>query len=428
MWKLKDIRQLTIDEILLFIYGFLGTMPIISIAGKTLWIYLTLLVVMWNVMVILADKELKFTYSETATPLVIITIFTLLSAFSCIMGNLSEVWKSTQSNKIILEICYLLIFVMYANKDRISLLKNYVKGVYYATIVHMLWACGQLVVKTVTNDTLNNIIFVKMLHMAADMSTVEEAHHLPGLCWHSSNMAPLLVFGFAMSKTPVLKIAFFGISIICGSRTATLGVILCALIQIIRLIYMNGGTYKLPAKIAQIGVAIFSVAFLGFCFSGLAQNYIEMLMGAFERFMATFDGNEGSAGMHSSYWTSILDVTNMSSILNVLLGYGIDCSGYVFSKLFGYYKGTQWVCETDTINFLWSYGIIGMSLRYLWYIVSIGRCRRIDNRYLDFFIPLLLMGVTYNVMYNWCIMLIYCLFLLGSDGNKFGETIREEMA
>lgn len=428
MWKLKDIRQLTIDEILLFIYGFLGTMPIISIAGKTLWIYLTLLVVMWNVMVILADKDLKFTYSETATPLVIITIFTLLSAFSCIMGSLSEVWKSTQSNKIILEICYLLIFVMYANKDRVSLLKNYVKGVYYATIVHMLWACGQLVVKTVTNDTLNNIVFVKILHMAAPGTSVEVDEHLPGICWHSSNMAPLLVFGFAMTKSPILKLGFLGISIACGSRTATLGVMLCALIQFVRFIHKSGGNYKLPARITQIGVALGTVAIIAFCFSDMAKHYVTMLSGAFEKLINTFGGNEGSAGMHASYWTSIIDVMNMSSITNVLIGYGIDCSGYVFSKLFGYYEGSQWVCETDTINLLWSYGFIGVTLRYFWYIFSIGRCRRIDNRYLDFFIPLLLMGVTYNVMYNWCVMLMYCLFLLGSEGYKFTETIREEMA
>ena len=81
MWKLKDIRQLTIDEILLFIYGFIGTMPIISIGGKTAWVYLTLLVVMWNIMILFTDKELKITYSQTATPLVVITIFTLISAF-----------------------------------------------------------------------------------------------------------------------------------------------------------------------------------------------------------------------------------------------------------------------------------------------------------------------------------------------------------
>ncbi|MBQ1194299.1 MAG: hypothetical protein IIX45_09335 [Lachnospiraceae bacterium] len=428
MWKLKDIRQLTIDEILLFIYGFIGTMPIISIGGKTAWVYLTLLVVMWNIMILFTDKELKITYSQTATPLVVITIFTLISAFCCIMGDMPAVWINSQSNKIILEICYLLIFILYAGKDRIHLLKNYVKGVYYASIIHMLWAYAQLVVKTVSTSTLNEIVFVKLLHMASPDTSVEVAEHLPGLCWHSSNMAPLMVFGFAMSKSPVLKLGFIGISIACGSRTTTLGVFVCAAIQIARFIYKHRGKYNVPARLAQIGVIVIAMFLIAFSFTDAAKHYVTMLTGAFERFMGTFGGDQGSAGMHASYWTSVFDVINMSSIANVLIGYGIDCSGYVFSVLFGYYEGSQWVCEADTINLLWSYGFIGVSLRYFWYVFCIGRCRKADSRYLDFFIPLLLMGITYNVMYNWCLILMYSLFLLGNEKIKFKETIREDAA
>lgn len=423
--KVRSPYKLIIEEVLLFLYGFLGTMPILEIGGTSVFIYLTMLVVLWNVLLLFAKKNWEFSLQPICFPLILITVFSVISAVGCLLGNLGDEWKSTQMNKIVLTVLYLMIFLFYAQPERRVYLKNYIRGVYYACVFQMFWAYAQLLIQKSGNLSLNQLVFHDLLKMDVPL---EEAwqNHLPGLCWHSSNMAPLLTFGFAMSKSPWLKLAFFVMSAICGSRTALIGVCLCAVIQWILYRKNFHGTVRVNGRTVKIAVIFAALACIAAGVSGIGAEFAGQLSAGCEKIMEMFQGTESSAGAHIKYWTSVPELIFSTDLVHVLIGYGIDCSGYTMAKLMGQYVGMQWVIECDYINVLWSNGLIGLILQFGWYFSQTARCGRTDKRYLTFLVPFFAMGVTYNVIYNWCMILLYCIFLLADSGTEFRDTIKME--
>ena len=126
---------------------------------------------------------------------------------------------------------------------------------------------------------------------------------------------------------------------------------------------------------------------------------------------------EGSTNTHIFYLISVGTATKMNDFLSNLFGYGPRCSGYVFSKFFGYYTEIgKWVVECDYIDRLWSYGYLGFLVYYFWYFKNIWSCSKKNFKYTLLFLTLLLAGFMYNITFNWLALLILVIFLLNKNG------------
>lgn len=424
--KLEKPRNQSVDDIMLFVYGLISTMPIITIGGTTAYTYLMIFIVIYNFLFLLCYRDIVIEFNSLIRMYILISVFSVISAIVCITSNMQVYWKDMQFNKIILQICFLMLFVFYSQKDKINSLIYLVKGVYCASILQMIWGYGQLLFNSIEKINLNQLVFGEILKLKSDYG-FGDSNFITGLCWHSSNMAPLLSFGFVMSKNKLLKLLFWIIAVACGNRTAMIGVTFCAVIQLMLFIKNHTGAFKVQTVFFRIGIVGVFIGIIFFVFSGMGKQYMEQLSYSFEKILKALDGSDGSTQQHSMYYLKTGEVFGFAGIINILFGFGIGCSGYPFSSLFGYYKGVTWITESDYIDTLWSYGIVGFVLRYLWYIVGMVKCIKVDRNYIAFFIPLLFMGITYNVIYDWTMVLLAALFLLGEKGYSLKNIIGDQL-
>ena len=124
--------------------------------------------------------------------------------------------------------------------------------------------------------------------------------------------------------------------------------------------------------------------------------------------------NDASTMAHMSYYTSLPEIYSHFSILEKLFGWGIGRSGNVFTEYYGLYKTIgDWSIESDPMNFLYSLGIIGMFLFYLFLIITIVKGSKIDKKATAFIAILLVCGFFYAVQYIWVVMVeVYFLAVL----------------
>ena len=101
----------------------------------------------------------------------------------------------------------------------------------------------------------------------------------------------------------------------------------------------------------------------------------------------------------------------MAGPLQLLFGYGPECSGYVGTTLLGVYKGQKWVLECDYMNLFYSYGLLGVLLRYIWYIHATIRASRQNSAIWVFALAFGIMGISYNIQFNWVILFLYAAIL-----------------
>ena len=122
----------------------------------------------------------------------------------------------------------------------------------------MIWGYAQILCDAIGID-LNTIVFRDTLHMVKEIATQYQFGQLKvsGLCWNAGNFAPLITFGFIYTKNCYLKLAFFLLGFLSGSRTLMMGLLVCVAVELI-----TTGKFKptlSKKKVVFLGVAITGV-------------------------------------------------------------------------------------------------------------------------------------------------------------------------
>ncbi|MBR6897973.1 MAG: hypothetical protein IKN24_07360 [Lachnospiraceae bacterium] len=407
----------TTEDRLLFFFGLLGTMPILQIFGLTVFTWMTLVLIGYNLLF-----RLKIVQpSNKSTPYIIFTLLTLISAAVCITSDLPEMWKKIQLTSVVWRLCYLFLFLIYFCKARFDKTLFYIKGVYYASIIHSIWGCIQVLVYEATGQSVNRLIFFDMFHVeAAEYVQMRGGSiAMTGFCWNAGNIAPLLVIGYAMSKSLLLKIFFLMISVLSGSRTAITGVVACFVLEVFLYLLRQ---YKDRIKLIHI-VGFFGA--LGFLMMVILANgnITQMIIARCQEILSTFSSSylntQSSSRLHARYWTSIPLITEWNKPVHNLFGYGLGASGYPFTQLFGQYTDGVWVVECDFINDLWSFGYVGFMTWYLWYAYNMIKGSKVNKRFFILFAGLLVEGASYNVTFNWCLIFLLFVFINIEYSNDF---------
>ncbi|PWJ66418.1 hypothetical protein SAMN05720473_102153 [Fibrobacter sp. UWB15] len=404
-------RSRGLEKKLLFLFGFLGTMPIIQIGGFTIFTFLLFSVVLFKLLV-----TRKIRVRSVCVPYVLIVICSVCTVVSCLTSNIPEWWKNAQWTELLWDFFYLFLFLAYTGQQNSSLIINYMRGVFVAAVFQMAWGYFQFVSYYLAHIDINNIIFVNILNMVPNASQImEENLKISGMCWNSGNFAPLMLLGYCLSEKMWMKLLFAGMCCMSGSRTLFLGFVAVAACEFIRTVYNDffRSRVRIRRKMVLFAVAILAVIFVG------AHNQIVVgkVLGVRDSLTSNVLDSESSARLHARYWTSIPLITKNNSLEKNLLGFGLKSSGYSQVLYYGQYADSKyaWVVECDFINNLWSRGYLGFILLYSWLFYHFIKGAKMNYRYGLFFLGLLVEGVTYNVMFNWCwVFLLFCI--LYKDG------------
>ncbi len=406
----KAVYDMDIEELLLWLCGFFGTMPILTLFGNTLFTYLLLALTAYSLISFFTGTDGRtdgIAFKKQIIPVVLIMILNIISGLYCLLGDMPEVYKGGTGTSIVVETMYGLFFIVYFLRGKTGLVRKYLNGVYAASLFQLLYCILQIAYEHLTGSILNSILFNIVKTNGITVT---------GLCWHPSNLAPLFVFGCFMTRSPIIKALFMAVSLIIGNRTAVIGVFLVVLLELAVYLYVNRSRFR----VRTIGVVLLLVAALVVVVAVLKTSLGDVIREKFATLSKKIN-NGIASDMHVYYWTSLPELFPVVSKWNALyplIGVGPGNSGYIMTRHINMYPGIRWVIECDYVNDLWSYGILGFIARYVFYFVYVIRSLKVDIGYAVFFVVFFAMGVTYNVMYGWCMLLVYSMFILISVGER----------
>lgn len=393
----------------LFLFGILAPMPIISFFSITMYVWWIMLLGIIALAEWASQGGPKF--SKHFDRAFIAVVATWLISYSICATRMPAKWTSGIGTGFV-QTCFLvIIYIFFSQKEKVQYLASYIRGVYISSIIQMIWGYAQILFDAAGRD-LNSIIFKDIFHMMGDYATQYQFGRLKvsGLCWNAGNLAPLITFGYIFTKNSYLKVAFFLLGFLSGSRTLMLGLLVATFIEIII-------TDKFKTSVSKKSVFFGGIAFIIGAIA-LATNLDAISYKAMEiaNLLDIKDRvkTEGSANTHFYYLTSVPAITMKNDLISNLFGYGPGCSGYAQSELMKFYATSdKWSIECDYVNQLWSYGYLGFIVYYYWYFKNIVKTIRIDKRYAVLFVSFLFEGLLYNITFNWVLFLIMAFFLLG---------------
>lgn len=395
----------------LLLFGILAPMPIISLFSITMYVWGimilgTVALVEWaNQGKVKLDKRYDRAFAAV--------ILTWLISYLICAIRMPAKWTNGLGTGF-MQTCFLIVvYIFFSQRKKVQYLAYYIKGVYISSIIQMIWGYAQILCDAIGID-LNTIVFRDTLHMVKEIATQYQFGQLKvsGLCWNAGNFAPLITFGYIYTKNSYLKVAFFVLGFLSGSRTLMMGLLVSAAIELVVTGKFKTTVSKKKVVFLAVAVTVIVIAFVT-NIDSILKKVMEVadLLDIMNRVKT-----EGSANTHLYYLTSIPAITMKNDLLSNLFGYGPGCSGYPQSVLMNFYPELdKWSIECDYVNQLWSYGYIGFAIYYYWYIKNTLSAFKLDTKYVALFITFLFEGLLYNITFNWVQFLLISIFIMSKE-------------
>lgn len=419
--RIRDIKKYfhsyTTEEEFLFFFGLLGPMPLLEIGGLTFFSY-SIVAVILTAMIKRGISNINISVNTDVVVYSFITFLAFISIFKCLINNIPDIWKSEQVKNDIWYMLYFIVFIFYANAKHYKKVKSYLYGIYVSGLVQLIWSFLQFIIYYMCGKPLNDIIFDGVFYVTRESVSHMKGNSiiLSGLCWNAANMAPLIAFTYCFSESIMIKLGIIIYSLISGSRTVMIGIAVCVTVDL----YTNICKKKISRNKVQL-IIIVSMTAMGIAvLAFITKSYVyEIVLTKIKTLFFSLSSshmqNEGSASVHIRYWTTVFDVVQKGGLLDILFGYGIGCSGYPFAAYYNQWEGLihgPWSTECDYINYLWGTGLISVLFRYCWYIKKCLLSYRINKRYFMYFMAFFVEGITYNISFNWNLILILFMIVL----------------
>ena len=398
-------------SMVLLLFGILAPMPIISLFSTTMYVWCIMILGMIALVGWVNQGRVKLDKRYDRAFATVIATW-LISYLICAI-RMPAKWTSGIVTNFV-QLCLLIIvYIFFSQKEKVQYLAYYVKGVYISSIVQMVWGYTQIVFDAIGQD-LNTIVFRDVFHMMGEYATQYQFGRLKvsGLCWNAGNFAPLITFGYIYTKNSYLKVAFFVLGFLSGSRTLMMGLLVSAAIELVVTGKFKTTVSKKKVVFLAVAVTVIVIAFVT-NIDSILKKVVEItdLLDITSRIKT-----EGSANTHLYYLTSIPAITMKNDLLSNLFGYGPGCSGYPQSVLMNFYPVlAKWSIVCDYVNQLWSYGYIGFAIYYYWYIKNALSTFKLDKKYVTLFITFLFEGIMYNITFNWVQFLLISIFVMSKE-------------
>lgn len=361
-------------------------------------------------------------------PSVVVTMVFVMMFVSGVLAQSTDMPDSYRKAAIVLPIMMLPLYftatyLVVLIKDSYSWLDVIKKAILISLIVQLVWILIQLLFYRVFSIDINHRLFVELLHMTNKASFIRAGVWYPsGLTHHSAQLAPLFVMGFLMFDNWYLRLAIIVESMMIGSSTSTLGILLCAAGVI---------CYNIAKKKKRTEFGFSNMKIIVFVFAAVAAVIIALRFNVFEIisrsvsniYMRLFAENkDDSTAAHLSYYTDYLTFIKRESRINVLFGCGNGCSGWLITSLYNRYRSLgNWAIESDIIDILVSRGIVGFVLYYSLLVRIMIKGLKVDYRYALFIVVLLIQGFGYNVQFDYLFLFeMLLLVCVEKNINVFG--------
>lgn len=388
-----------LEQGLPYLLGIFSTLQIISIMGVTVYNWLLVL----SFIYMIYTKKLCIKKNDLILIFLIVSFITIVTG-CCFNGLRVDYFKKNVVSGIQLIMVLVIYILSYSNKS--IFINRFIKGFNVSCYIQLFWCYIQLVFFYLFNTDINNLIFNKILHMVSLESSMENSGFVcTGFHWHPANLIPTLLWLCIFSKKIYIKFAVLVIIIACDNTTILIGVLLYFAFTVLSFLKDIFQRNKVSKKI--IIFAVILAGFVAIFLEPVIEYSAFLLNGILTRFKDAIDSNiiDNSSRTHFLYYFNLPFILKTEKLVNVIFGYGIDCSGFIYSKLFSQYNNLTWILESDPVNIILSQGIAGFGVLYSILIRNIAMLRKTNTRYFIFCSILLIMGVTYNVQYNWIILL-----------------------
>ena len=400
----------TFTELIFAIMIFVSSMTLLQIPfhGLTLSIVFQIIIIAWY---IISKKEIVL----VRDPYYLLVVFDfLLCILLCPLGGISVECKKTSVYMIMLLLPAVLVAMVFNTYEKHgkSLMYIFKASLKAMSITQVIWCYIQFILSRMGVD-INRLIFVELLHVVENASAYKFDQYMPsGLSWHPAVMAPIVIISYLLFDNMWIKLLSIGCAAITGNSTALLGIIMCVCLSIII------PSIKRKQIVAKHRVlCILGVLFIIFVVSGAWKIAYDKLYYLFSRVFGV--ANDDSTIGHIRYYTSYPDVVGISSLLQLLFGWGEGCSGCPINILFNQFPNlSYWAVECDVMNLLISRGVVGFFLYYTWLFRMAFLGYKINYKYVVLVLALIIEGITYNVQFEWLFLfesIIYVLIINNKD-------------
>ena len=399
----------------MLVLGFVSSFSVIQLAGVSVFLLLLYLYLFLQIVTGKARIEM----SSSFLPYLFIASITTFMPFLFGLPN----GFIANDVKGIINLCAIFVFASTVIRsgnagERVG---AFLIGLKWSCRVQVCWIVLQFVLWTWLSIDINEQLFVSLLGLVDKASQFKGTGYVPtGLCWNAGGIAPILFIGFFLEKKWTAKLTVACAALLTQSATLTLGIVLCLILELfghgelhldLSLLKLNKSAIllslvTLPAIIVLI--IINAEAILGIV-GRLWEVFSYRLAGLFSE-ASTMDS---STDAHLGYLINIPQLLLSSSFLNMMFGYGNNCSGFHYSNVTGQYAGETWIVECDPTNILLNNGVIGFAAYYFWIASGLLALRRCRPLFLSILV-LILMGLTYNLQYIWVVLFELLVFEVSS--------------
>lgn len=295
------------------------------------------------------------------------------------------------------------------NAYTVQLIKEAFKAM---SLVQIIWVPTQYIIHLVSGLDINNLIFVDLFHFTEDASFVRAWEWFPaGCCHHPAVIAPMFVIAYCLFDSLPIKLLIVIDSLICGSSTAFVGVLVTAVC-----IFMNKVCKKKKCLAKKnciiIGGIVIVILVLFLLQTNMWTSITERVFYLYARISGV--SKDDSTAAHFQYYLDYLEIVKKSNIFQILFGCGDGCSGMWASQIYGRYSGLgNWAIECDIVNILVNRGIVGFTLFYFFMFRLIVKGWRMNKYYSIIMVAIFIQGFGYNVQWEYVILMeiifYYCI-------------------
>lgn len=340
--------------------------------------------------------------------------------------------KNGYYSTLILYLLQLLVFYMplclaMKNKTNIELVnKHFLRAFVIVVRIHCAWAILQEIVYFFAQVSINDLLFLNLLRgLGSQYWTPYVLFDKLYIRASGFNSDPayfgiLLIFGFALDKKPLNRIAYAVLSVLTFSRTTIIGMLIAIGLRI----YFDRKK-KIRAKtVLEIIFIAFLVALIVFF-----PNTNELIRKAISRFdFFHFDQSNWSISSfrHFNFYPYSFLVFKRSSIIEKLFGFGPRIDGIAFTLYSDIIAGLAlngtnltdvWCVESDFVGLLLGCGLCGLCL---YYSLLLRMIRNSIQCYKIIVICLLTMGLMYNY-YSVTFINLFFIFFVAVAENRGGS-------
>lgn len=405
MWKKVAIKKknISITNLIIMILFSFASLDLFQYGGKTFFFYIELILLIY--LVVIKGKGKIYLIKD---PLIVLIFFEFyLSGILAQFGNMDDVYKKAALVMPILVLPLLLLIGALVNliqHDK-KIIYFIVKGLKIACLIQFIYIPIQFICYRYLGIDINKLIFVDTFEFVQNGSFIRDWVWYPsGITAHSAIVAPLMVLGVVLFRNPYMKFLILVDSLICGSSSAVIGVILSLLfLCLFKLLDERKMKYKRIISLMFFVVTILIILLITDSLNVILDKILYILSRIFG------NSNDSSTNAHIMYYYRYPEIFKSSTIVNNLFGYGYGCSGYIFSFLDNRINIGNWSVESDVMDRLYSLGIIGFVLYYTFLLNILIKGYRIDKRYTIVIFAIIIQGLGYNLQWDY-IFLIELIF------------------